>query len=64
MHLMETQLPAVVAVVVTTDPGPWFEEALVSLGAQDYQELSVLVLSAGDDESGVVERVGRTLPDA
>jgi GT2 family glycosyltransferase len=64
MHLMETQLPAVVAVVVTTDPGPWFEEALASLGAQDYQELSVLVLSAGDDESGVVERVGRTLPDA
>jgi GT2 family glycosyltransferase len=61
---METQLPAVVAVVVTTDPGPWFDEALVSLGSQDYRELSVLVLSAGDDESGVVERVGRNLPDA
>ena len=37
MHLMETQLPAVVAVVVTNDPGPWFEEALASLGSQDYQ---------------------------
>jgi GT2 family glycosyltransferase len=61
---METQVPAVVVVVVTTGPGPWFEEALGSLGAQDYQELSVLVLSAGDDESGVVERVGRVLPDA
>jgi GT2 family glycosyltransferase len=61
---METQVPAVVAVVVTTAPGPWFEEALSSLGAQDYRELSVLVLSAGDDESGVVERVGRALPNA
>jgi GT2 family glycosyltransferase len=61
---METQLPAVVAVVVTADPGPWFEEAVASLGSQDYQELSVLVLSAGDDEMGVVARVGRTLPDA
>ena len=61
---METQVPAVVAIVVTTDPGPWFEEAVASLGSQDYQELAVLVLSAGDDEMGVVERVGRTLPDA
>ncbi len=64
VHLMETQVPAVVVVVVTTDPGPWFEEALASLGAQDYQELSVLVLSAGDDEAAVVKRVGRVLPDA
>ena len=44
--LMDAQVPAVVAVVVTTDPGPWFEEALSSLAAQDYGELSVLVLSA------------------
>ena len=32
---MDAQAPAVVAVVVTTDPGPWFEEALSSLAAQD-----------------------------
>jgi GT2 family glycosyltransferase len=43
---MESVAPAVVAVVVTRDPGPWFEETLRSLAAQDYPELSVLVLDA------------------
>jgi GT2 family glycosyltransferase len=61
---MDAQVPAVVAVVVTTDPGPWFDEALSSLAAQDYGELSVLVLSTGDDEAGVTERVGHVFPDA
>lgn len=61
---MDAQVPAVVAVMVTTDPGPWFEEALSSLASQDYQELSVLVLVAGDDSPEVTERVGRVLPDA
>ena len=36
--------PAVVAVVVTHEPGPWFTETLESLGAQDYRALSVLVV--------------------
>jgi GT2 family glycosyltransferase len=53
----------VVAVVVTTDPGPWFEEALASLAEQDYEELSVLVLATGDGPDPS-ERVGRILPDA
>lgn len=61
---MDAQVPAVVAVMVTTDPGPWFEAALSSLATQDYQELSVLVLAAGDDSPEVTERVGRVLPDA
>ena len=62
---MDAQVPAVVAVMVTTDPGPWFEEALSSLATQDYEELSVLVLAAGGDDSfEVTERVGRALPDA
>ena len=61
---MDAQVPAVVAVVVTTDPGPWFDEALASLAAQDYGELSVLVLSTGEEVAGVTERVGRVLPDA
>jgi GT2 family glycosyltransferase len=39
--------PAVVAVVVTCDPGPWFEQVLTSLAAQDYPNLSVLVIDAG-----------------
>lgn len=62
--LMDTQVPAVVAVVVTTDPGPWLDECLSSLAAQDYRELSVLVLSTGEDDPQVVDRVARVLPDA
>jgi GT2 family glycosyltransferase len=62
--LMDAQVPAVVAVVVTADAGPWCEETLSSLAAQDYGELSVLVLSTGEDAAGVTERVGRILPDA
>ncbi|MGP0030530.1 MAG: glycosyltransferase [Acidimicrobiales bacterium] len=60
---MDAQVPAVVAVVVATDPGPWFEEMLTSLARQDYEELSVLVLDTGEgpDLSG---RVGRSLPNA
>ena len=61
---MEAQVPAVVAVVVTSGPGPWLEEALLSLEAQDYEEMSVLVLSTGEDDPQVTARVGRVLPDA
>ncbi len=61
---MDAQVPAVVAVMVTTEPGPWFEEALSALAAQDYQELSILVLSNGAQSDEVTERVGRVLPDA
>ena len=51
--------PAVVAVVVTCDPGPWFTEALASLAAQDYPNLSVLVIDAGsaDDPTPAVASV-------
>ena len=43
---------AVVAVVVTHDPGPWFEEALASLAGQDYptnftQGVTITITSAG-----------------
>src|SRR5580700_5997115 len=44
---METLAPPVVAVIVTCDPGPWFAETLRAFGAQEYPELSVLVLDAG-----------------
>ena len=60
---MQNLAPAVVAVIVTHDPGPWFEETLQSLAAQDYPELSVLVLDAGS----VVDptpRVAAILPGA
>ncbi len=45
--LMETLAPPVVAVIVTCDPGPWFTETLRAFAAQEYPELSVLVLDAG-----------------
>jgi GT2 family glycosyltransferase len=60
---MEAQVPAVVAVVVTTGASPWLEETLSSLAAQQYDELSVLVLVT-DHESDPTVRVGRILPDA
>jgi GT2 family glycosyltransferase len=60
---MDAQVPAVVAVVVTTEPGPWFDEALASLAAQDYEELSVLVLVTGEGPDPS-DRVGRILPEA
>ena len=40
--------PAVVAVVVACDPGGWFEDVLRSLAAQDYRNLSVLVVDVGE----------------
>jgi GT2 family glycosyltransferase len=60
---MDAQVPAVVAVVVTTGTGPWLEDTLASLASQEYQELSFLVLVTGDD-ADPSERVGRILPEA
>lgn len=61
-QLVDARAPAVVAVVATSDPGPWFDETLAALAAQDYQELSVLVLSSGTDDP--TARIARVLPDA
>ena len=47
---MESRAPAVVAVVVTTGPGPGLEATLASLAAQDYEELSLLVVANGESE--------------
>jgi GT2 family glycosyltransferase len=59
---MDARAPAVVALVVAHDPGPWFEETLVALAAQDYGEFSVLVLDDGTED--VTARVGAVLPEA
>ena len=58
-----SRAPSVVAILPTRDPGPWFEETLAALAAQDYPALSVLVLvtGGGDDPT---ERVARWLPSA
>ena len=58
---METRAPAVVAVVVTTGPGPGLEAALASIVAQDYEELSLLVVANGTDEH-VATRVAAVAP--
>src|SRR5580704_10462360 len=60
---MDAQVPAVVAVVVKSDPRTWLDDTLSSLAGQDYAELSVLVLATGEDLD-LAARVGRILPDA
>ncbi|MGH9020790.1 MAG: glycosyltransferase [Acidimicrobiales bacterium] len=60
---MESRAPAVVAVVVTTGPGPGLEATLASLARQDYPELSLLVVANGDAE-GVAGRVAAVAPHA
>ncbi|MGH9074523.1 MAG: glycosyltransferase, partial [Acidimicrobiales bacterium] len=60
---MEVQAPPVAAIVVTCDPGPWLEETLQALGAQDYPNLGVVVV----DAASVVDpssRVAAVLPGA
>jgi GT2 family glycosyltransferase len=60
---MESRAPAVVAVVVTTGPGPGLEATLASLVAQDYEELSLLVVANGETEH-VAARVAALAPTA
>jgi GT2 family glycosyltransferase len=60
---MESRAPAVVAVVVTTGPGPGLEATLASLVAQDYEELSLLVVANGETEH-VPPRVAAIAPNA
>ena len=54
--------PTVVAVVVAHDPGPWFEEGLAALVAQDYPHLSVLVIDVG--RTDLTPRVAAVAPNA
>jgi GT2 family glycosyltransferase len=56
-------LPSVVAVVVTHDPGDWFDETLAGLAAQDYPNLQVLVVDTGSRDDPT-ERVTAVLPEA
>jgi len=58
---MDTQAPAVVAVVVTSNPDERLEETLASLEAQDYESLRTLVL-IGDGGNEVSDRVAAVSP--
>jgi GT2 family glycosyltransferase len=55
--------PPVVAVVVTHDPGAWFDDVVDGLAAQDYPNLRVLVLDTGT-AGDVSQRIGERLPGA
>lgn len=55
--------PPVVAVIVASEPGPWFEESLRCFAAQDYPNLSVLVID-GARSGDPTRRVASVLPDA
>ena len=57
------QYPPVVAVVVTRNPGPWFEDTLHGLAGQDYDDLTVLVVDCGSRED-LTPRVAEVLPRA
>ncbi len=56
-------VPAVVAVIVTSNPGPWLEEALDAVGASDYPNLSVLVIDAASTVDPT-PRIADRLPSA
>ena len=60
---MDTQAPAVVAVVVTADPDASLEATLASLAAQDYEALSTLVIVNAGGEA-VEARVRAVDPTA
>ncbi len=55
--------PPVVAVMVTRDPGEWFDSALAALSAQDYDNLSILVIDAASNEDPT-GRVAAVAPEA
>ncbi|MDA8295054.1 MAG: glycosyltransferase family 2 protein [Actinomycetota bacterium] len=54
--------PPVVAVVVACDPGPWLEDCLRSLDAQDYPNCSVLVIDNASAEP-IAGRVAAVAPN-
>lgn len=58
-----TEAPAVVLVMVTHDPGDWLEETLASIEAQNYANLSVLIIDAAS-AIDPTPRIARVLPGA
>lgn len=56
-------VPAVAVVMVTHDPGAWFEETLRSIEAQTYPDLAILVVDTAS-ENDPTDRIHAVLPDA
>ncbi|MEI8050170.1 MAG: glycosyltransferase family 2 protein [Actinomycetes bacterium] len=61
---MESRAPAVVAVVVGAEPDGRIEAAVASLAAQDYADLSILVLVANTERAVLAERIAGIAPGA
>lgn len=59
----ETDAPAIVAVCITTEAHEDFDVCLESLVGQNYPNLSILVINAGNDEP-TADRVAAIAPDA
>ncbi len=57
----EDHAPPVVAVLVASDSGPWFERCLAALVAQDYANLTTLVVDAASTEP-LAARVAAVAP--
>lgn len=55
--------PPVVAVLITSDAGDWFDDTLESLADQDYESLSVLVIDNGGTHDPT-HRIAEVLPNA
>jgi len=55
--------PAVVAVVVTRDAGPWLDQAVEALAQQDYSNLAVLFIDAASG-TDPTPRIAAALPGA
>jgi GT2 family glycosyltransferase len=61
LPMPEDHAPPVVAVVVASDSGPWFERSLAALAAQDYPNLTTLVVDAASSEP-LASRVAAVTP--
>lgn len=55
--------PPVVAVMVVNEPGPWFDDTLDGLAHQDYTNLKLLFLLAGEP-GGIPARIRAKVPGA
>jgi GT2 family glycosyltransferase len=65
MDVETQQLPPVVAAMVVHDPGPWFDDVLAGLGAQDYRNLRRLFLLVdGPDVESTTDRIRAASPNA
>ncbi len=58
-----TTAPPVVGVLVVHDPGPWFDEVLYALAHQDYPNLNLLFLVAGEPGE-IPQKIKAQLPNA